>query len=325
MQSEIPLYRPKPPTQARRLIQRRLLPATHPQHADRMGDDDDDPVPWSLPDDVVQDDVLRCLPQRALAVCRSVCKAWRDGIDSRCMLRPVGGSTKARGPPPGSRLPACSACASLAAGDFSLKRRGSTGHEPRSFHHTERADRAMSQDRFSQRRRDKSSRLKGNDVFLDMAGYYVLALAKGRLNGPVTAPLPVLSCERREASACLWPAQGRISCLRAGEEGAAPVGPFWSCGWRMAAASAYSLRRKDRSERIFLIAGPYQRWTPALESAQAGATMGRAQPPDDKNAPLTPIRIGGGLVGSRARWPYVIATEGYKRSPPEGIVKDEIL
>lgn len=54
-----------------------------------MGDDvNDDPVPRSLPDDVLQDDVLRRLPQCTLAVCRCVCKAWRDAIDLRGMLRP---------------------------------------------------------------------------------------------------------------------------------------------------------------------------------------------------------------------------------------------
>jgi hypothetical protein len=49
-----------------------------------MGDDD---LPRSLPDDVVQDEVLRRLPPVALAVCRCVFKAWCDAIDSGRMLR----------------------------------------------------------------------------------------------------------------------------------------------------------------------------------------------------------------------------------------------
>ena len=48
-----------------------------------MGDD----LLRSLPDDVVQDEVLRRLPPVALAVCRCVCKAWRDAIDARRMLQ----------------------------------------------------------------------------------------------------------------------------------------------------------------------------------------------------------------------------------------------
>jgi hypothetical protein len=37
---------------------------------------------------VLQEDVLRRLQPRALAVCRCVCKAWRAAIDSRRLLRP---------------------------------------------------------------------------------------------------------------------------------------------------------------------------------------------------------------------------------------------
>lgn len=39
-----------------------------------------------LPNDLVTD-VLRCLPPRSLAVSRCVCKAWRDLVDARRLLR----------------------------------------------------------------------------------------------------------------------------------------------------------------------------------------------------------------------------------------------
>ncbi|OEL37004.1 hypothetical protein BAE44_0001979 [Dichanthelium oligosanthes] len=44
--------------------------------------------PRSLTDDVLEEDVLRRLPPRALAVCSCVCKAWRAAIDARHTLRP---------------------------------------------------------------------------------------------------------------------------------------------------------------------------------------------------------------------------------------------
>lgn len=39
-----------------------------------------------LPDDLVAD-VLRCLPPRSVAVSRCVCRAWRDLVDARRLLR----------------------------------------------------------------------------------------------------------------------------------------------------------------------------------------------------------------------------------------------
>ncbi|OEL37003.1 hypothetical protein BAE44_0001978 [Dichanthelium oligosanthes] len=44
--------------------------------------------PRSLPDDVLEEDVLRRLPPRALAVFRCIYKAWRATIDACRTLRP---------------------------------------------------------------------------------------------------------------------------------------------------------------------------------------------------------------------------------------------